>query len=221
MKLPRVLLGLLLVLAFFAVSAGGTRQALAQGCGPAVTYVVRPGDNLFRVSLNHGTTYAAVAAANNISNPTRIYPGQVLVMVCASGAAGQPAVNVTQPSTSVILPPPPPPGVVVQVPVIPPSVDCTNFRPTQPLQGFTNTRQVFFWEAAPGATSYRILVYNADLSAGTLVAVQDVPSPTTTASLPFGTDSIGVGFRFSYRIQALVADSVVCSTPLLTMLRAS
>ncbi|RME37462.1 MAG: LysM peptidoglycan-binding domain-containing protein, partial [Thermoflexia bacterium] len=43
-----------------------------------VTYVVQPGDRLFRIALRFGVDYRALAAYNNILNPDRIYPGQVL-----------------------------------------------------------------------------------------------------------------------------------------------
>lgn len=42
------------------------------------TYVVQPGDNLFRISLRYGTTIEAIAAANNITNVRLIFVGQVL-----------------------------------------------------------------------------------------------------------------------------------------------
>jgi len=44
----------------------------------AKTYVVKPGDNLFRIGLNNGTTYQQLAALNNIPAPYTVYPGQVL-----------------------------------------------------------------------------------------------------------------------------------------------
>jgi len=55
-----------------------TATATYSSAGCSSTYVVVAGDNLFRIALNHGTTYAALAAANNISDPTLIYVGQVL-----------------------------------------------------------------------------------------------------------------------------------------------
>ena len=42
------------------------------------TYVVKPGDNLFRIALNHGLTTHELAAANGINNVARVYVGQVL-----------------------------------------------------------------------------------------------------------------------------------------------
>ncbi|HLD93088.1 MAG TPA: LysM peptidoglycan-binding domain-containing protein [Anaerolineales bacterium] len=42
-------------------------------------YVVQPGDNLFRIALNHGTTVAALMRANGLTT-TRIYAGQRLII---------------------------------------------------------------------------------------------------------------------------------------------
>lgn len=42
------------------------------------TYIVQPGDNLFRIALNNGVDMNILAAYNNITDPTRIYAGQVL-----------------------------------------------------------------------------------------------------------------------------------------------
>ena len=41
-------------------------------------YVVRRGDNLYRIALRYGTTYTEIARANGIANPRLIYPGQQL-----------------------------------------------------------------------------------------------------------------------------------------------
>jgi LysM repeat protein len=42
------------------------------------TYVVRRGDNLFRISLRYGISYVYLAQYNVIADPSRIYVGQVL-----------------------------------------------------------------------------------------------------------------------------------------------
>jgi LysM repeat protein len=42
------------------------------------TYVVRPGDNLFRIALRYNLSYLYLASYNGISDPSRIYVGQVL-----------------------------------------------------------------------------------------------------------------------------------------------
>jgi LysM repeat protein len=46
-----------------------------------ITHTVARGETLYRIAIRYGTTVAALAAANGISDPTRIYPGQVLVIV--------------------------------------------------------------------------------------------------------------------------------------------
>jgi peptidoglycan-N-acetylglucosamine deacetylase len=44
------------------------------------TYVVQPGDNLFRLALRYNTTIYALANANNIVNVNLIYVGQKLII---------------------------------------------------------------------------------------------------------------------------------------------
>lgn len=44
----------------------------------AATYVVQPGDTLWRISRQFGTTVDAIASTNNIANPNLIFIGQVL-----------------------------------------------------------------------------------------------------------------------------------------------
>ncbi len=42
------------------------------------TYVVKAGDNLFRIGLNYGISWVQIAEANGIVNPNQIYVGQTL-----------------------------------------------------------------------------------------------------------------------------------------------
>jgi LysM repeat protein len=58
------------------------------------TYVVRPGDTLFRIAVSHRTTVAVLAQLNGISNPNLIYTGQVLRLP-AGGGSGAPAATPT------------------------------------------------------------------------------------------------------------------------------
>lgn len=44
---------------------------------PLVDYTVRPGDTLWAIARRYGTTVSAIAAENDIPNPSLIYPGQV------------------------------------------------------------------------------------------------------------------------------------------------
>lgn len=59
------------------IPAGGT-PAPGSGSTGQKTYVVKAGDNLFRIALNNNTTYQKLAALNNIPAPYIVYPGQVI-----------------------------------------------------------------------------------------------------------------------------------------------
>jgi LysM repeat protein len=70
---------------------GPLGSAAAQSQPPAqTTYIVQPGDNLFRIALRYGTTVDALKAANGLTGNT-IYVGQTLVI------PGQTAPAPTQP----------------------------------------------------------------------------------------------------------------------------
>ncbi|MGH9464096.1 MAG: DUF5715 family protein [Thermoanaerobaculia bacterium] len=53
------------------------RLALAAPAAPSPTYRVRPGDNLWRIALRHGTVVGLIQQVNGLSS-TRIFPGQLL-----------------------------------------------------------------------------------------------------------------------------------------------
>ncbi len=44
------------------------------------SYVVQRGDTLRLIALRYGITWQDIAIVNNLPNPNRIYPGQVLVI---------------------------------------------------------------------------------------------------------------------------------------------
>lgn len=54
----------------------------------AATYTLQPGDTLGGVARRHGVSTAALARANGIADPNRVYAGQVLTI---PGAASSPA----------------------------------------------------------------------------------------------------------------------------------
>lgn len=45
-------------------------------------YIVRPGDNLFRIAIRHGVSYWYLAQINGLYNPNYIYAGQTLSVPC-------------------------------------------------------------------------------------------------------------------------------------------
>jgi LysM repeat protein len=83
---------------------GGAPPAQPPAAPPSdCTYVVKPGDTLTRIALQHHTTMWAMAIANNLANPSFIWVGQRLVIPgCSQGAAPAP--------TPTPAPPPPAPA---------------------------------------------------------------------------------------------------------------
>ena len=55
--------------------------------GTATSYVVQPGDTLFRVAYNHGLQTSTVAQANGITNFDHIYAGQTLTIPASDNAS--------------------------------------------------------------------------------------------------------------------------------------
>lgn len=67
---------------------GPLAHTAAQG---GSTHTVQSGENLFRIALRYNTTVESLSIANGISDPTRIYAGQVLVIPGAEAAVPAPA----------------------------------------------------------------------------------------------------------------------------------
>ncbi|HRQ37397.1 MAG TPA: LysM domain-containing protein [Chloroflexota bacterium] len=68
-----------------AGSAVAAPIVVQPAAGSGVTYVVRPGDTVYRIATRFGTTVTAVAQANNLVNANTIYVGQVLIIPSATG----------------------------------------------------------------------------------------------------------------------------------------
>jgi LysM repeat protein len=69
---------------------GGGGSSRGGGSAPSggTVHVVQRGQTLAGIALRYGTTAAAIAAANGISNPNFIYVGQRLVIPRSSGGGG-------------------------------------------------------------------------------------------------------------------------------------
>jgi LysM repeat protein len=92
------------------------------GSQPASTggyYTVQRGDNLYRIALRFGTTYSAIAVANNLANPNYIYAGQTLLI--PGYAAPAPVVQPVKPKGR----PAPTPTPTPQVAACSPQVNIT------------------------------------------------------------------------------------------------
>ena len=71
--------------------------------GSPTTYTVQRGDTLGRIAAKfygNGRKYPVIQRANNISNPSRIWVGQVLVIPPLGNATPAPAVPAPVPSIS-------------------------------------------------------------------------------------------------------------------------
>ncbi len=68
-----------------SIAAGGDCASTSTPTGTQV-HVVQRGETLSRIAARYGTTVAAIAAANGIANPSRIYTGQTLVIPGTSTA---------------------------------------------------------------------------------------------------------------------------------------
>jgi plastocyanin len=91
-------------------------------------YVVRPGDNLFRIGLRFGVSPYTIAAYNGVRNVNLIFVGMRLAIPCASNYAPQPqpapvpgyppAQPAPSPGYPPVQPAPTPPPTTVQVVVV-------------------------------------------------------------------------------------------------------
>jgi hypothetical protein len=92
-------------------------------------------------------------------------------------------------------------------------VDCPGLVPTSPLGGMAYGLNTFYWDAAVGATSYRVNVYD---EGGALVASGDVNAPNTSLAL----DVLGgSGFSYSWEVSAFLNGQLACTTARVTMQR--
>jgi LysM repeat protein len=98
-RLARLGIVVLLIVAFGVVLAPSVSAQDGQ------TYTVQPGDNLYRISVQFGTTIQALVAANNIANPNLIFVGQVLQI--PDGATSPPSEPTPSPSEPTPSDPPP------------------------------------------------------------------------------------------------------------------
>ncbi|MBN8619903.1 MAG: SH3 domain-containing protein [Anaerolineae bacterium] len=91
--------------------------------------------------------------------------------------------------------------------------DCSRFRPTSPLSGMPLGVTPFYWDAAPGATAYRINLF-AD---GSLVSSIEMGATSTTFQVD--TNAFGGGGSFSWSIDALVNGQLACSSGRVSVVR--
>jgi hypothetical protein len=93
-------------------------------------------------------------------------------------------------------------------------VDCGPFKATSPLDGLPFGDATFYWDPAPGATSYQVNLFN---ESGAVVGSFQTTAPNS--SLVGDTSGLGNGFSFGWQVVALVNGQVACSSPTITMFR--
>jgi len=71
-----------------ATAVASAPAAYASTVPGGATYTVQPGDTLSGIAARYGTTVAALASANSLSNPNLIFPGQLLILPAGSAASG-------------------------------------------------------------------------------------------------------------------------------------
>ncbi len=90
-----------------------------------------------------------------------------------------------------------------------PPVDCKPFKATSPLDGLNFGMNSFYWDAAPGATSYRINVQGA--------GSKEVTAPVTT--IDFDISGAGFNPQLTWSVDALYNGQVACSSQSVTIPR--
>lgn len=172
--------------------------------GSTITHTVSAGENLFRIGLRYRAGIGDIMAANGLSNSQFVFAGQQLIIPCGvdTGISSVPPVNPF---------PQNPPLFPTEEVVIPTGVDCSPFRATSPLDGLPYGSVTFYWDPAPGATGYRVNLYNLDETGG-LVGSYSAPAGATSLSADTRIVSIGYGFSFSWEVIALLNGQTVCSS---------
>jgi LysM domain len=170
------------------------------GCTPgqSLTHIVSTGETLFSIGQRYGASVGAIATANNLTTPN-IFAGQQLSVTCG---AQEPRNFVFQP-----------PGIVTEEPVFT-GVDCTPFQATSPLDGLPYGNATFFWNPAPGATSYRVNI-SGESGAFSFAA----PGSASSLTINVTNEGIGFGFSFTWNVDALLNGQVVCSSSRVTIPR--
>jgi len=94
---------------------------------------------------------------------------------------------------------------------------CSGFRPTSPLTAMPNRPDApFFWDAAAGATGYRINIYD---SSGALLRSFDTNANSLTFVIDTTPGGLGNGSNFSWDVAALVNGEVACTSGRVSVLR--
>ena len=172
-----------------------TPAASAATC--SAQYTVLPGDNLFRIGLVFGVPWPAIAAANSLSNPSLIFPGQVLCIPAAAsgtpaptatGPTPTPSATATAPATAAPTATGQPAPTAVPTVVAPPGFDVPTFSIVSVIKDKSVTIQTAYF---PANQDFDVTMGPISGADGTVVA-------TTNSAL-------GGVFTVTYNIPAQLA----------------
>ena len=91
------------------------------------------------------------------------------------------------------------------------TVDCSTFRASSPLDGARFGFQTFYWDPAPGATSYRLSV----------VGLGSIEVPATQTTVDYDLAGLGGVFSMTWFVEALNNGAVACRSLDVTIPRES
>lgn len=152
------------------------------------TYTVQSGENLFRIALRFGLTVDQLAAANGITDPTRIYVGQVLIIPTPGSVPSVPADTTTPTTDPVAVAVNPAPADSALIHIVQPGQTLASIarqygvtwqelatwnNVTDPNTIFAGQRLVVNGTAAPGS---------AAVAGPTIVENTTITAPVTTGS---------------------------------------
>jgi polysaccharide biosynthesis protein PslG len=182
MRHPRSV-ALMLIVLLGALAAFGS--VLAQEATPAtgVTYVVQPGDNLYRIAIRYGVSVDALVEANELTNSSVIFVGQTLQI---------PGVSATT------------------VPTTAPSIATTDYTiqrgdSLNALAAQFNTTVDVLLTLNNLSDPNRIFVGQVIQVPSDAAAPTDAPVGTEAAPAPTPTVAVQSGYGFSYGVEAYFA----------------
>jgi LysM repeat protein len=174
---------LILTVLLGALAAFGTVLAQDSTPPPAITYIVQPGDNLFRIATRYGVSVEDLVEANGLTNSTIIFVGQTLQI---------PGVSATT------------------VPTTAPSVPTTDYTiqrgdTLNALAAEFNTTVDVLLTLNDLADPNRIFVGQVIQVPSGAAAPTDAPIAEGSTPAPTPTVAIQTGYGFSYGVEAYFA----------------
>jgi LysM repeat protein len=215
-QVRRLLVSVLTIAVLLAIPA----LVWAQG-GQQVTHTVQAGENLYRISLQYGTTVAAIAQANNITNPSLIYVGQILIIpVPAPATTPTPVPTVVATGTVTPATPVPTAAATPTATPIPPSPTREIVHVVQPGENLFRISLQYnlltsIVAAYNGITNPNLIYVGQKIRIPTGAAAVAVPTviPATTAVTPAQTPTAvplptntASNVGFAYGIQVYLPD---------------